>query len=68
MWICAWRRFDVVSQGRTEKIACERMLRTVAAYTIDCAKDGTLKLGTVKKPTKALLERRRRAHLATHGN
>ncbi len=68
MWICAWKRFDVVSQGKTEKEACERMLRSVAAYAIDCARDGNLVLGKVKKPTKALLDRWRRSHLAAHGN
>ena len=68
MWICAWRRFDVVTQGRTEKLAYERMLRSVAAYAIDCASDGSLVLGPVKKPTAALLARWRKAHMSAHGN
>jgi hypothetical protein len=67
MWICAWRRFDVVVQGPTEKIAQERMMHTVAAYAIDCAREGTLKLGNVKRPTPGLLAQWRHSHLASHG-
>lgn len=68
-WICAWRRFDVVSQGPTEKEAYSRMLRTIAAYAVDMAHDGTLTtFGVLKKPDDLLLARWRRSHRATHGN
>jgi hypothetical protein len=56
MWICAWRRFDVVTQGRTQKEAHERMLRTLAAIMIEAASDGTLTAPNhLRVPSDALL-------------
>jgi hypothetical protein len=68
VWICAWKRWDIVTQGQTEQIATGRMLRAIASYAIDMSRDGTMKaFGTLKHPTLALLTQWRRAHEATHG-
>jgi hypothetical protein len=66
-WICAWRRYDVVSHGDTEKEACERMIRQLAGYMIEFARQGK-PIGDLRRPSANLLARWRRLHNAAHGN
>ena len=69
MWICAWSRFDLVTQGPTEKEACMRMLKVIAGTLILAAEAGALSApGFLRPVPPAILKRWRRAHYASHGN
>ncbi len=65
-WVAVWVRFDLVAQGKTEKEACERLVRTIAAQAILDAEAGNLKtFGSCPKPSLALVRRWRKAARAT---
>jgi len=67
MWIAAWRRFDLVAQGRTKSGALDRLLRLIAAQAMNDAADGNLEsFGTCKRPPPELLERWGREHLRSN--
>lgn len=69
MWIAVWRRFDVVAQGKTEKIALQRLIKTIASQAIWDAADGTLKtFGSAGPPPPDVLKRWEKSHLRTHSN
>jgi hypothetical protein len=69
MWIAAWRRFDLVAQGKTEREACERLLRQIAFQAIWDAVDGNLKeFGSCKPSPAALVTRWIRSHNQAHMN
>jgi hypothetical protein len=66
MWICVWRRYDVVSQGKTEKEACERMLRIIVACVLDDLAEGRAPLSSLRPPSEELLARWTAAHARSH--
>ena len=55
-WIAAWTRFDILTQGPTEKIAFERLLRTIACEVLFRASDGeSVVLGNCPKPPEEVV-------------
>jgi len=65
-WICAWRRYDIVTQGATEMQACTRMMNVIACHTIDDAVDGRAPFSSTQRPSDALLAKWSAAHAAAH--
>jgi hypothetical protein len=69
MWIAAWRRFDIVAQGKTSKEALTRLLHTIAIQAVCDAKEGRLKtFGSCPTVPANLVAKWRRSHNATHMN
>lgn len=69
MWIAAWRRFDVLAQGKTERVAIDRLIRSIAHQAIYDAIDGNLSsFGSAKPVPAKLLDEWQLAHVRTHGN
>jgi hypothetical protein len=65
-WIAAWRRFDVVSQGRTENEAVASLLRCITAQVmLEAAKPDGCEMRDVPRPTSDIIsdwESRHRTH------
>jgi hypothetical protein len=69
VWLAAWKRFDLLTQGPTEKKAVERLFMSIATQAIWEASDGNLKtFGSCKKPPRNVLKEWRKAHNTTHIN
>ena len=69
VWLAAWKRFDLLTQGPTQKKAVERLFMTIATHALWDAIDGNLKtFGSCKKPPPSVLKKWREAHNRTHIN
>ena len=69
VWLAAWKRFDLLTQGPTQKKAVERLFMTIATHALWDAIDGNLKtFGSCKKPPHSVLKKWREAHNRTHIN
>lgn len=67
LWVCAWRRLDVVSQGETEREAVDRMYRIIAGYAIIDAREGREPCSSLKPPRPELLAEWEARSAAEHG-
>jgi hypothetical protein len=68
-WLAAWRRFNLVTQGRTEREAFDRLIQAIAFQAIFDAEDGKLKsYGSCPPVSDALLRKWKRAHKLAHAN
>src|SRR5208337_4685315 len=69
MWLAAWRRFDLVAQGRNEREAFDRLIQAIAFQAIFDAEDGKLKsYGSCQPVSEVLLRKWKRWHKLTHAN
>ena len=66
-WIAAWRRFDVVSQGKTEGEAVASLLRCITTQVmLEAAKPGGCAMRDVPAPAPHLLADWEKRHRASH--
>jgi hypothetical protein len=65
-WIAAWRHYDVVTQGKTEREASERLLRSLGAQCLWDAMDGRRPFENVSPPPPDVLADWERRHREAH--
>jgi len=66
-WIAAWRRFDVVAQGPSEREAYDRLIRTIAHQAIaDAANRNLRSFGSAPPVKPTLLRHWRYSHRIAH--
>jgi len=67
VWIAAWKYFDIVAQGETEKEATECLIHQIGMHALLAAGDGELpKFGTVPKPPAKELNEWEELHNKEH--
>ena len=65
-WIAAWRHYDCVSQGETEREATDRLLQAMGAQCLWDAMDGRQPFADVPKPPSDVLAEWERKHREAH--
>ena len=65
-WLCGWQRCDILTQGRTEAEANERMARVVCAWVLEIT-DPVATTKHFPKHRPDVLRKWGAAHRRTHG-
>jgi len=65
-WIAAWRSYNIVAQGSSERIALQRLCMSIAAHVLWDTHDGRAPLSNCPKPSDELIVKWAIEHAASH--